>query len=224
MRILPIGRSLPQAVSKLAWTFPFRLVFAKAVRSSASSSSVDVSIALQIGKTPCSGTFATNNDLPKNPQFKASSAILKELFEKGCFDNDEYDTTPLVAKSIIKEIQSQDISEKANQFLTLEKIRNYPEVAQKGKVITTETVTVLIQEKSDTINRLENYEKVSPQEIQENSVQIYYNPKKFRQQDITPLNNHPNIYCWRHPYEADFLGYMKGVLKMQPEHSETYML
>lgn len=106
--------------------------------------------------------------------------------------------------------------ERARQLIELEKGMEYPSVSMECRVIDTNTRTVIIDESlAEAVRR---GDKVSRTELMKYSVQIWAN--KIDKLDLQPVfhsvrSSDSNIYMWQYEYDPDFLGYMKGVLKLE---------
>ncbi|MFH0851512.1 MAG: CRISPR-associated protein, partial [Candidatus Peregrinibacteria bacterium] len=105
--------------------------------------------------------------------------------------------------------------EKARQLIEHENGMEYPSVSKESRVIDTDTRTVIIDKSlADAVQRSE---KVSRVEIMKYSVQIRAN--KIDKLALEPITHDKQasesaLYFWGYEYESDFLGYMKGVLKL----------
>jgi len=105
--------------------------------------------------------------------------------------------------------------EKARRLIVDEDKMEYPSVANQCRVIDADTRTVIIDESlAETLRR---GEKVSRQELMLYSVQIWAN--KIKKLALQPVihdghSGDSQIYVWQYDYDPDFLGYMKGVMKL----------
>ena len=105
--------------------------------------------------------------------------------------------------------------EKARQLIKHEDSMEYPSVSKGCLVIDTDTRTVLIDRSlAEAVRR---GEKVSRADIMMHSVQIWAN--KIDKLALEPIIHDrqlsdSGIYFWGYEYDPDFLGYMKGVLKL----------
>lgn len=105
--------------------------------------------------------------------------------------------------------------EKARQLIKDEEGMEYPSVSDKCRVIDSDTRTVIIDK--PLVEALRKGEKVSRIELMKNSVQIW--ASKIDKLGLSPIihGSRPDsgIYAWPYDYDPDFLGYMKGVLKLE---------
>lgn len=105
--------------------------------------------------------------------------------------------------------------EKAKQLVDYEAGMEYPSVSKDCHVIDSDTRTVLIDRSlAEAIRR---GDKVSKTEIMKYSVQIWAH--KIAKLALEPViderrSSDSGMYLWAYEYDPDFLGYMKGVLKL----------
>ncbi|WP_374089901.1 CRISPR-associated endonuclease Cas3'' [Methylomicrobium lacus] len=140
------------------------------------------------------------NGLKKHPVFDDSARILGELF-----DSDEV-SPKFCCEALKREIRQSTPNGKVKQLEKAEKNLDFPEVEQLFKVISSYTITVLVDD--EVISRLKNWQPVGRDEIQKNSVQIW----TYKQEDwgISEIPNRPGLF-YGLDYD-DFIGYMKGGL------------
>jgi CRISPR-associated endonuclease/helicase Cas3 len=105
---------------------------------------------------------------------------------------------------------------KAKELIKYEKKMEYPSVSKMCRVIDTDTRIVIIDK--FIAESIRNGEKVSKIELMNYSVQIWAN--KIGKLGLSLINQGEHysdlgIYEWPYDYEHDFLGYMKGVLKLE---------
>lgn len=105
--------------------------------------------------------------------------------------------------------------EKARQLMENENKMEYPSVSKECRVIDADTRTVLIDRSlAEAIRRSE---KVSRTAVMKYSVQIWAH--KIAKLALEPVidERRPSdsgIYFWTYEYDPEFLGYMKGILKL----------
>ena len=97
-----------------------------------------------------------------------------------------------------------------DQIRDFEDAKDFPEVHSLFRVIDADTYTVVVDDAAR--QRLKNWEKVSWQEIQNYSVQIW--GARIESLRIPQFDRYPNLYDWNLAYH-DFLGYMAGVLQVE---------
>jgi hypothetical protein len=105
---------------------------------------------------------------------------------------------------------------KAKQLIRDEEGMEYPSVSSQCRVIDADTRTAIIDK--SLAEKMRRGEKVSRMEIMRYSVQIW--ASKIDKLAMEPLtcstrSSDSEIYFWSYDYERDFLGYMKGVLKLE---------
>jgi CRISPR-associated endonuclease/helicase Cas3 len=107
---------------------------------------------------------------------------------------------------------------KASQLIECEDRMEYPSVSEESRVISTDTRTVIIDK--SVAEAVRKGERVSKMEITRYSVQIW--ATKIDKLALEPLFHHSessdddsDIYFWSYDYDPDFLGYMKGALKLE---------
>jgi CRISPR-associated endonuclease/helicase Cas3 len=149
--------------------------------------------------------FRVNDPLLKqHPSFDTARNVLNGLFIEGIIQNRS--ATETVSEAMRRELMT-DYNAKTKQIIEKEKKYDFPEVAKLCQVILSNTKPVLIN--PVLINRLENYEKVSPIELVKNSVQIWCD--KIKELCLHPVNGMNEIYKWHYKYDPEFLGYIAGI-------------
>ena len=138
--------------------------------------------------------------LKRHPAFDDSARILGELFA-----SDEV-SPEFCCDALKREIRQGVPHETLEKLKKAEKNLDFPEVEQLFKVIDSYTITVLVDD--NIINRLKNWQKMTRDEIQKNSVQIW----AYKKEDwgLTEIPNHPGLFYGLN-YD-NFIGYMKGGL------------
>ena len=142
----------------------------------------------------------------KHPGFKDSIQVFeryrKDLFKQDC-NLDELST-----RALIEEIRERENNDQfVNKLFTNEKKCNFQQVQEKFKVINSQTVTAVVDERIK--QQIDHGVPVSYRDIQRNSVQIWRN--KIERYYLEPCGRGTDIYYWNYDYEPDFLGYMKDL-------------
>jgi hypothetical protein len=101
--------------------------------------------------------------------------------------------------------------DKARQLVKAEQEMEYPEVANRCRVIETDTVTVVID--PGLAQAVRQHKKVSRLELLRYSVQIW--AKKAEGLALKEIGHAGDLYEWKLAYDPDFLGYMAGILQLQ---------
>lgn len=145
--------------------------------------------------------------LREHPAFKTSARILSDFYR-------EHKVSPEYCKEAMRrEIRDRNQGLCENDpIVRAEKSRQFPEVESQFKVISSNTVTVVVDE--DLVAKLEDREKrktVTAMEIQKKAVNIY--TTKIMNYGVAPVQGFDDLYRWTLVYD-DFLGYMAGVLKL----------
>ncbi|MBE0449002.1 MAG: DEAD/DEAH box helicase family protein [Actinobacteria bacterium] len=149
----------------------------------------------------------TSDILKEHPAFKTSARILADLYREQKVSSD------CCKEAMRREIRdlNQGLCEN-NPIIDAETARKFPEVEEKFKVIASNTISVLVDEKLR--QRLEDSKRrkgVRPQELQQKTVAIY--SWKAFQYGVMLLQGAGDLHYWTLEYD-DFLGYMAGVLKL----------
>ncbi|MBX3741290.1 MAG: CRISPR-associated endonuclease Cas3'' [Akkermansiaceae bacterium] len=153
--------------------------------------------------------FVRNSQTPDNPALTHSKAALSRLFERKWISSDKpADLSKICLAAMEVEFQSDAQKEALGMVEAEWFARNYPEVAEKCRIIQTEAKVVVID--PNVIARIKRWEKVSSLEVSRGSVQIY--PHKITNLALKRLSREkePELYEWPegYVYEQDFLGYM----------------
>lgn len=144
-------------------------------------------------------TLQQTDFLRLHPSFQDSSRVLETMFA-------ENRVTPNDCKEALRrEICLGGLKDKIGGF---ESANDFPEVHTLFRVIDSDTYTVVVDDKIK--QRLKDWERVSWQEIQNGSVQIW--GTKIESLRIPQFARYPNMYEWSLMYD-DFIGYMAGILQ-----------
>jgi CRISPR-associated endonuclease/helicase Cas3 len=165
------------------------------------------------GRANRSGEYATaeiwdfrvlDSLLPPHPAFQASQEVLEELFKENAVG-------PLYStEAIRREVQRETIKKRSDQLKDRESKLDYPQVSKLCRVIESDTRTVVIDQQ--IVEALERREKVSSSDLVKHSVQIW--ATKLKALPIKPVRGSDELLAWAGPYDADFLGYMAGVIPL----------
>jgi CRISPR-associated endonuclease/helicase Cas3 len=165
------------------------------------------------GRANRSGEYATaeiwdfrllDSRLPPHPAFATSQEILDRLFQENAVG-------PLSStEAIRREVQHETIREYSEKLKDREDKWDYPEVAKLCRLIESDTRMVIVDSK--TAEALERREPVSGSNLVRKSVQIW--ATKLENLPVRPLRGSDELFVWVGRYDADFLGYMAGVLPL----------
>jgi CRISPR-associated endonuclease/helicase Cas3 len=155
--------------------------------------------------------------LLRDDQFRSNPGISVSCRALGYFTLDELNgmKTSELATIAMRREWTSGAEGKARQLIEHEEGMEYPSVSKESRVIDTDTRTVIIDK--SLANAVQRNEKVSRTEIMKYSVQIWAN--RIDKLALAPITHdrQPSesaLYFWSYEYESDFLGYMKGVLKL----------
>ncbi|HDR91091.1 MAG TPA: CRISPR-associated endonuclease Cas3'' [candidate division Zixibacteria bacterium] len=142
--------------------------------------------------------------LKRHPQFDDSSMILESLFEKNLVNPDS--CTDAIKQEIRRKNQS---GAHDNEIAVAERNQKFPDVEEKFKVINSNTETVIVDK--ELVEKLKRHEKFDKREIQNNSVQIWWN--KLAPGSWAEIEGYSGLLEWTQEYN-DFLGYMAGIIPL----------
>jgi len=147
----------------------------------------------------------------RHPDAEQSSKILLEMMREDRLNSDNPAT--IVTDAMRRELFLRGgLGE--DPLMAAECAHNYPEVAAHGRVITADTRLVVVSHKLK--RRLRDGEHVDFRTLLRGSVQLW--SAKIAELGLEPLSTHSRqreIYLWNDAYDAQFLGYMEGVLRMK---------
>jgi hypothetical protein len=142
--------------------------------------------------------------LRQHPAFKDSADVLAGLFAEKAICAES------CTEAMRREVRRRGLAEKAEQIAKAERVSDFPTVSELFRVIDSDTVTVVVDPL--LAKRLEGWERVTPQELQLGSVQMW---KKAVPRDATmPAERFPGVLVWKLGYNA-FIGYMRGMLDIR---------
>jgi len=143
----------------------------------------------------------------QHPAFDASRRVLEKMLREGRLDGD---VSQAATEALRRELVLKDVQARADSLRKAERQEDFPEVAKKYRVIDSDTKTVVVD--PDLVKRIEGDERVPWRELLRGSVQIW--AKNIERWTVRPVRNCEELYYWTGPYDADFLGYMAGVLPL----------
>jgi CRISPR-associated endonuclease/helicase Cas3 len=139
--------------------------------------------------------------LRPHPAFDTSARILGELFNEGKVSPESCN------EALRREIRQKEMDK--DNIIKREHGADFPAVEQLFRVIASDTVTVIAD--PDLIQQLEHGEKVSFDDLQLGSVQIWQDRvRDLRLEDVAGLSG---VKKWSLDYDP-FLGYMAGILPL----------
>lgn len=143
--------------------------------------------------------------LKAHPAFKTSAQVLIDLYRE-----------QMIAPEFCREAMRREVRNlnqglcENDPIVRAEKSRKFPIVQELFKVISSNTITVVVDE--DLRAKIESREmrkSVTISELQQKTVTIY--STKAMQYGVIPIDGYGELYAWTLAYD-DFLGYMAGVL------------
>lgn len=141
--------------------------------------------------------------LRPHPAFEASSRVLGELFEENMV------AAKYCTEALRREITQAGIPQAKEAILKAERNADFPTVEELFRVITSNTLAAIVD--MELIARLEHGVKVSRNEIQNGSIQIWQH--RADEWGTSEFEFIPGLRKWLLPYDS-FLGYMAGVLPL----------
>lgn len=155
--------------------------------------------------------FVVDDDgsgLKPHPAARVPADVLRALFAEGRLAG-QVDPAAIVTEALQREIR--DLSHKGETALAkAERTRNYPDVAECGRVIDTDTRLVVVDHALK--HQLTARKRVPVRKLLAGSVQIWAH--KLDQLGLDPVPGRADVWWWPHEYDANFLGYMAGALKL----------
>jgi CRISPR-associated endonuclease/helicase Cas3 len=147
--------------------------------------------------------------LRPHPAFEASARILAELFDEDRVSPD------FCTEALRREITQGGMAKTKESILIAERNADFPEVEKLFRVISSNTLTAVVDK--EIIGRLEGGEKLSRDEFQGASVQIWQD--RAHNWGVAEFDYIPGLFKWVLEYDS-FLGYMAGVLPLI-DHGEA---
>jgi CRISPR-associated endonuclease/helicase Cas3 len=141
----------------------------------------------------------------RHPAFEASSRVLAEILEEGLLAGD---ASQAMTEAMRRELVLTDVRER--ELRRKEAGQEWREVAELYRVIDSDTRTVVVD--GTLAERLRNHEQVAWRELVRGSVQIW--EKKLENLPVQQIGRRGELYEWTGAYDAEFLGYMAGVLPL----------
>jgi hypothetical protein len=143
----------------------------------------------------------------RNPAFEASRRVLSEMLGEGAIGAA---TSNVVTDALRRELVVHEVGAKAEELRRCERLEEFPRVTELYRVIDSDTRTVVVD--PELVKRLNEGQRVSWRDLLRGSVQIW--ARKVETLGIRGVAGHEELYYWSGIYDADFLGYMAGVLPL----------
>jgi CRISPR-associated endonuclease/helicase Cas3 len=153
----------------------------------------------------------------RDDQFRSNPALSISCRALDYFAVDELNRMHPVelATAAMRREWTSGAEEKARKLIEYEEGMEYPAVSEEARVIDAGTRTVIIDK--SLAEAIRKGERVSKAELMRYSVQIWASKiDKLALEPVTPgrQSSDSGIYFWTYEYDPDFLGYMKGVLRL----------
>jgi CRISPR-associated endonuclease/helicase Cas3 len=144
-------------------------------------------------------------------RFNPAVGVARNALER--FSEDELNRLPPadLATQAMRLEWTAGADDKARRLVKAEQGMEYPEVADRCRVIEADTVMAVID--PGLAQAVREHKKVSRLELLRYSVQIW--AKKIKELDLQQIGRTGELYEWKHAYDPDFLGYMAGVLQLK---------
>jgi CRISPR-associated endonuclease/helicase Cas3 len=152
----------------------------------------------------------TVGGITNNPAARESRAVLRAQFRDGLFERADVTPAQLVSAAMAEEIRNRGGLGR-DALTEAEQERDYPSVAQNGRVISADTRLVVVD--ASLREQLERHNPVGFQAVLKGSVQIW--AAKLRSLCLEALPGRREIYAWPYEYDPEMLGYMAGVLRLR---------
>jgi CRISPR-associated endonuclease/helicase Cas3 len=148
--------------------------------------------------------------ITRHPAARYPAAVLARQFSAGLLSGDQYDPAMLVTAAIADEIRDRG-GLGHDALAENERYRNYPAVAQNGRVIDTDTRLVIV----DPIlrDRISLGDRVPFLEILFGNVQIW--ATSIEKLGLELVTGREDVYWFPYAYDPLFLGYMAGILELK---------
>lgn len=151
-------------------------------------------------------TLDTQSDplLASHPAFEVSREVFKYLWK---YVEEGQPPSELVTRAMAMEISSKGgLDERLSKA---ERLADYPGVEREGRVIDSDTRTVVVDPR--LLRLLRAYRRPNPRLIQRLSVQLW--ARSIQALMLRPIHSGSELYAWEGPYDPLFLGLMCGSLR-----------
>jgi CRISPR-associated endonuclease/helicase Cas3 len=152
----------------------------------------------------------SDGGITANPAAKISRAVLRTQFRDGRFARGDLTPAQLVTEAMAEEIRRRGGLDR-DAVGEAEAQRDYPTVADEGRVIQADTRLVIVD--PFLREQIEQHSPLGFRTLLEGSVQIW--ATKISLLGLSPLPSRREIYFWPYEYDPEMLGYMAGVLRLR---------
>jgi CRISPR-associated endonuclease/helicase Cas3 len=155
--------------------------------------------------------------LPPHPDFRYGQEVVQHVFAEDMWHRD---TSDLMTYALEQEFKRHAQEDSIKKLLRQERLGAYPDVARMSRLITADTRLVVID--PSMIQDLRSGVDVNPIQLLLHSVQMW--STKITALALSPIGFSDELYAWEYPYDAEFLGIMKGVFQQQSIASSGYAM
>ncbi len=148
----------------------------------------------------------SGKSITQHPAAAVSADVLRELMAAD--ELNRCNPADIVTKAMREELQRLPLMEH-KLLLDAEAKRDYPAVAENGRVIDADTRLVVVD--PHIRKRLAKHRPIGFRALLRGSVQLW--AKKIGMLGLEKLPGRGDIYVWKDAYDPDFLGIMVGVLR-----------
>lgn len=145
---------------------------------------------------------------PQHPAFKDSRIVFKEMIDEGKV------TAESSTEAISRTLHNTNAARLVKDLQKAEVNGNFPYVEKLCRLIAEGSITVLVDQ--EIAKRISIIGHIPARELQLASVQIFPSNAKIRDWAIEELSKESRLFRWTLDYDPEFLGYMSGVLSMDP--------
>lgn len=146
--------------------------------------------------------------LTSHPDARAPSAVLQKLFEGGALEG-QVDPAGLVTNAMVRQMRDGQLT--PDLLGQAEQDANYPDVASLARLIDADTRFVIVD--PTLRERVAARDRLALRDILAGSVQMWSH--KIDAFALEPVAGRTDVYWWPHGYDAAFLGYMDGALRLE---------
>jgi CRISPR-associated endonuclease/helicase Cas3 len=157
--------------------------------------------------------------ITRHPAARFPAAVLARQFEKGALSGEVNDPAALVTAAMADEIRDR-MGLRHDALSENEAFRDYPRVAQDGRVIGADTRLVVI----DPVlrDRLARDDRVRFRELLMGSVQIW--ATRIEKLGLELIQGREDVYWFPYSYDPLFLGYMAGLLQLKDIEKRGFVI
>lgn len=160
----------------------------------------------RVGSVLYDFTVIGDNLLTLHPAFKVSAKIVETMWSAIVVP----DAVPSQLVTLAMQLEIKEGKGLSESIIKFENAHDYPAVADRFRIITSDTRTVVVDKK--LVEHVENREPVPWPEIMRNSVQLW--SSRIKDLGMEPVHPGSDLYVWNNLYDPLLLGVMKGILPL----------